>query len=169
MSKIFSISLNILDEDDCLMSFFWRYSQMKYDYFLFGDLLIFDTTYRTNYYEMTYAPLVYMNHHVKNVKVGCEFLMNEKVESFVWLFESFLKVVDNVQPKTMMTDQTFSIENATKEVFLSAKYRLCTWHALENSKKNIDCFRVFGGFVDKFGHVLIKCDIEAEFNFCWHR
>jgi len=35
-----------LDEDDCLMSFFLlRDSQMKCDYLLFGDLLVFDMTY----------------------------------------------------------------------------------------------------------------------------
>ena len=62
---------------------------MKYDYSLLDDLLIFDTIYRTNHYEMTYAPFICMNHHAKNVMVGCGFLMNEKVESFVFLFEAF--------------------------------------------------------------------------------
>jgi len=56
---------------------------MKSDYLLFGDLLMFDTIYRTNRDEMICAHFVCMNHHGKNVMVGCGFLMNEKIESFV--------------------------------------------------------------------------------------
>jgi len=151
-----------LEEDDYLMSFFWRDLQMKCDY-LFGDLLVFDMTYRTSRYEMISAPFVCMNYHAKNVIAGCGFLMNEKIESFVWLFETFLEAM---QPKIIMTDQAFSMENVIEKVFPLAKHRLCTWHILENSKKNISHLRVLGGFVDKFGHVLMRCDIEAEFNFC---
>ena len=69
---------------------------MKCDYMLFGDLLVFDTKYRTNRYEMICAPFVCMNHHAKNVMVGCGLLMNEKIKSFMWLFETFLEVMDNV-------------------------------------------------------------------------
>ena len=69
---------------------------MKSDYLLFGNLFVFDTTCRTNHYEIICIPFVCMNHHAKHVMVGCGFLMNEKVESFVWLFETFLEVMDNV-------------------------------------------------------------------------
>ena len=99
---------------------------MKCDYILFGDLLVFDTTYRTNRYERICAPFVRMNHHAKYVMVGCGFLMNEKIESFVWLFETFLEAMGNVQLKTVMTDQTFSMANAIERVFPLAKHRLCT-------------------------------------------
>jgi len=58
------------------------------------------------------------------------FLMNEKIESFVWLFETFLKAMGNVQPKTMMADQAFSMANAIEKVFPLAKHRLCTWHSI---------------------------------------
>jgi len=38
-----------------------------------GDLLVFDMTYRTNRYQMICAPFVSINHHAKNVMVGCGF------------------------------------------------------------------------------------------------
>ena len=166
MNKIFFYKFK-LDGDDCLMCFCWRDSQMKCDYLLLSDLLVFDTTYRINRYKMICAPFVCMDHHMKNVMVGCVFLMNEKIESFVWLFETFLEVMDNAQLKTMMMDQAFSMANAIEKVFPLA--RLYTWHILENSKKNIGHVGVLGGFVDKFDHVLMRCDTEAEFNFCWQR
>jgi len=52
-------------------------------YTLFGDLLVFDTTYRTNKYDMICAPFVGMNHRVMNVMFGCGYFMNEKIKSFI--------------------------------------------------------------------------------------
>jgi len=74
------------------------------DYVLFGDLVLFDTTYRTNKYDMICAPFVGMNHHSNNVMFGCGFLMNEKIVSFVWLFKTFLKSMGGKHPITVMTD-----------------------------------------------------------------
>jgi len=69
---------------------------MKFDYLLFGDHLVLDMTYRTNHYEMVCTPFVCINYYAKNVMVGCGFLMNEKAESFVWLFKTFLDAMENV-------------------------------------------------------------------------
>ncbi|XP_056690110.1 protein FAR1-RELATED SEQUENCE 5-like [Spinacia oleracea] len=75
-----------LSEEEGLLSFFWRDGRMKRDYDYFGDLLVFDTTYRTNKYDMICAPFVGMNHHSNNVMFGMGFVINEKTESFNWLF-----------------------------------------------------------------------------------
>jgi len=77
--------------------------------------------------------------------------------------------VNTLQSKTMMTDQAFSISNAIEKVFPLAKYRLCTRHILENLEKNIGHLAVLGGFVNKFNHILMRCDTETEFHFCWQR
>jgi len=99
---------------------------MKSDYLLFGDLLVFDTTYIIKRYEMICVSFVCMNHHAKNIKVIYRFLMNDKIESFLWLFEQFLEVMDNVQLKTRMTDQEFSMANAIEKIFSLTNHRLCT-------------------------------------------
>ena len=139
---------------------------MKCDNLLFGDLLVFDMIYQINRYEIICALFVCMNHHTNNVMVGCGFLMNYKIESFVWLFETFLEAIGNAQSKTMITDQAFSMANVIEKVFAFVKHRQCTWHILENLKKNIGHHRVLGAFVDKFDHVMMRCDTEVEFNFC---
>ena len=59
--------------------------------------------------------------------------------------------------------------NVIEKVIPLAKHRLCTWHILENLKKNIGHLRALGGCVDMFDNVLMRCNIEAEFNFCWQR
>ena len=93
------------------------------DYVLFGHLVVFDTTYRTNKSDMICALFVRMNHHSKNVMFDCGFFMNEKIEYFVWLFQTLLKTMGGKHPITMMTDQIFSMASAIKLVFPVARPR----------------------------------------------
>ena len=157
------------DEGGSLTRIFWRDSIMKDDYDLFGDVVIFDTTYRTNKYNMICAPFVGINHHNKNVMLGCGFVLNERIESFIWLFRTFLVAMGEKHPRTIMTDQAPSIAAAIKAVFPQARHRLCIWHIIENSKIHIRMFRSQHRFVDKFNKILMHCDTEAEFNHHWTR
>ncbi|XP_021741181.1 protein FAR1-RELATED SEQUENCE 5-like [Chenopodium quinoa] len=50
-------------ECDQIVSYFWRDSMMLEDYKAFGDVVVFDTTYRTNNYGLIYAPIVGANNH----------------------------------------------------------------------------------------------------------
>ena len=152
-----------LDVNNCLVSFFWRDKQMLEDYIFFGDLVAFDTTYRTNKYDMICASFVGINHHAMNVMFGCEFFINERMESFVWLFNTFLKSVGWKHPVTVMTDQAFSMAAAIKIVVSLARHRLCCWHIIENSRKHIGALRISGGFTKIFNRVLMQCDIKDEF------
>lgn len=52
-----------LDQESRLTNVFWRDGKSKVDYDCFGDVVIFDTTYRTNKYDMICAPFVGINHH----------------------------------------------------------------------------------------------------------
>ena len=64
---------------------------------------MFDTTYRTNKYDIICTPFVGMNRHAMNVMFGCGFLMNEKIESFIWLFKISLNSMSDKHPVTVMT------------------------------------------------------------------
>ena len=98
---------------------------MLHDYKLFGDFVAFDTTYQTNKYDMIFAPFVRMNHHSKNVMFECGFLLNEKIDSFIWLFCTFLKSISNKHPIIIMTNQAFPMAVAIQELFPEARHRLC--------------------------------------------
>jgi len=91
-----------------------------------------------------------MNHHSKNVMFDCGFLMNEKIWSFVWLFETFLNSMGGKHPITVMTDEAFSMASAIKLVFPLARHKLCCWHIIENSRKNIGRLRSCEGFTKIF-------------------
>jgi len=115
------------------------------------------------------APFVEMNHHSKNVMFGCEFLLNEKIESFVWLFKTFLKSMGGKHSITVMTYQAFSMASVIKVVFPLTRHRLCCWHIIENSRKNIGGLRLSEGFTKIFNRALMECDTVDEFQHFWER
>ena len=105
-----------LDEDGKLCSLYWRDSMMKDDYLLYGDVVVFDTTYRTNKYGLICAPFVGVNNHWNNVMFGCAFIANESTESFVWLLTEFVESMGGKKPATIFTDQDFAISKGIELV-----------------------------------------------------
>ncbi|XP_048491407.1 protein FAR1-RELATED SEQUENCE 5-like [Beta vulgaris subsp. vulgaris] len=162
-------SIDFSDSNQLIKFFAQRDGRMKRDYLIFGDVVIHDTTYRTNKYELICALFVGMNHHTNNIMFGCAFLLNEKTDSFVWLFDSFVRSMGGKKPITMMTDQCAAMAAALKVVLPSVNHRLCTWHIGQNSKKNIPDLRAQDDFVDVFNTVLKYSDTIAEFKFYWQR
>lgn len=108
-----------LDDMGRLCNLFWRDSMMKEDYKVYGDVMVFDTTYRTNKYNLICAPFVGINNHWKNTMFGCAFLADEKTETFEWLFTTFLKSMGGKYPITIFTDQDLAISNAISKVYVS--------------------------------------------------
>ncbi|KEH26293.1 FAR1 DNA-binding domain protein [Medicago truncatula] len=66
-----------LDQESRLTNVFWRDGKSKVDYDCFGDVVVFDTTYRTNTYDLICAPFVGVIHHLQNVMFGCVLLSDE--------------------------------------------------------------------------------------------
>ena len=76
-----------------------------------------------------------INHHWNNILFGCAFLVNETIESFIWLFETFLTTMGGKQPISIFIDQNQAMANAIKEVFPKSRHRLCLWPISQNAKK----------------------------------
>lgn len=72
-----------VDEEGRLKHVFWADDICRKNYSLFGDVVSFDTTYRTNKYSMILAPFTEVNHHRQSITFGACFLANEKVNSFI--------------------------------------------------------------------------------------
>ncbi|XP_074283842.1 protein FAR1-RELATED SEQUENCE 5-like [Silene latifolia] len=121
-------------KDGRLCNVFWRDSMMKEDYLLYHHVLIFDTTYRKNRYNLICGAFVGINNHWSNVMFGFAFLANEKQESFEWLFNVFNESMGtNTVPVTIFTDQDLAMKNAIDEVYKTSRHRLCQWHIQQNA------------------------------------
>lgn len=78
--------------DGRLVRVFWADTTSRKNYLHFGDVLSFDTTYSTNQYDMKFAPFTGVNHHMRSIFFGAAFLADEKIDSYMWLFQNFYKL-----------------------------------------------------------------------------
>ncbi|KAG7572582.1 Reverse transcriptase domain [Arabidopsis suecica] len=158
-----------LDEDDMITNIFWADDRSISDYNLFGDVVCFDTTYKTNGYDRPFAPFVGVNHHKQTIVFGAALLYDETTESFEWLFQTFLGAMSGKQPQTILTDQCAAMANAIGKVFPETKHRLCVWHIYQNAAKRLSC--VFHGadqFATDFGKCVFEHENEVEWLSAWN-
>lgn len=112
---------------------FWADGISRKNYSLFEDVVSFDTTYSTNKYHQIFAPFTGVNHHRQSITFGATFLNDEKEESFVWLFETFLKAMGGNKHVMIITDQDQAMTNAIESVFKGSSHRFCMWHILKKT------------------------------------
>ncbi|KAG8374726.1 hypothetical protein BUALT_Bualt10G0025900 [Buddleja alternifolia] len=85
-------------------------ARMIKDYNVYGNVVLFDTTYRTNKNYKPLALFVGLNNHRKMVIFGAALLYDEITESFKWICEAFLRAMSRKKPKTIITDQDPAME-----------------------------------------------------------
>ena len=61
-------------------------------------------THKTNQYSMVLAPFTRLNHRRQLIYFGVSLLRDEKVESFQWLFNSFLIAMGSHMSSIVITD-----------------------------------------------------------------
>jgi hypothetical protein len=72
-----------MDREGRLKSLIWSDSQSQMDYGVFGDVVIFDITYRVNRYNLPFVPFIGVNHHRGTVVFACGIILDETVGSYV--------------------------------------------------------------------------------------
>ncbi|KAL6294141.1 hypothetical protein ACE6H2_002283 [Prunus campanulata] len=81
------------DGEDRFSRCFWADASSRRAYRLYGDVVVFDTTFNTNRYDLTFAPILGVNNHGQTIVLACTFLSKETTESFIWMFEEFKKAM----------------------------------------------------------------------------
>ncbi|XP_056690357.1 protein FAR1-RELATED SEQUENCE 5-like [Spinacia oleracea] len=137
-----------LDCEEQITNIFWADAKMLIDYALFGDVVAFDTKFGTNKEHRPLGVFVGFNHFRETTVFGAALLYDETIESFKWLFETFLATHCNKETKTIFTDQDIAMGKAIAEVMPNVWHGLCTWHITENATKHLLCdgLEVFRAF-----------------------
>ncbi|XP_057455311.1 protein FAR1-RELATED SEQUENCE 5-like [Lotus japonicus] len=149
--------------DNRLNNLFWADGVSRTDYQCFGDVLAFDSTYGSTKYKHPLVIFCGTNHHDQTVIFGCALLIDETIETYKWLLETFLEAMSGKQPKSVVTDRDLSMREAIKQVFPNASHRLCAWHLHKNAKDH----RMSKEFLDDFQKALYWHFSVEEFEEHW--
>ncbi|XP_058008516.1 protein FAR-RED IMPAIRED RESPONSE 1-like [Hevea brasiliensis] len=95
-----------------------------------NDVVSFDNTYLVNRYKLPFATIIGVNHHRQSILLGCALISHEDVNTFKWLFITWLEGMGDFHPNSIITDQCESMRKAIREVMPNTRHRFCLWHIL---------------------------------------
>lgn len=124
-------------ELDCfgkIKTMMWTNGKSRSDYLAFGDAITFDTTYKTNKYNMPFGLFVGVNNHFQSVIFAGVLMRDETIESFEWVFSQFVSLMGGEEPKTILTDQCRAMEVALASKLPHVTHRWCKWHVFRTIK-----------------------------------
>lgn len=150
-----------IDDQQEISNIFWADAQMVIDYVQFGDVVIFDTTHGTNKDHRPFNVFVGLNHFRETVIFGAVLLYDQTIESFEWVFNTFLKAHNNKKPKSIFTNQDAAMGISIANVMPEITHSWCTWHISKNDTKNL--IRYGKGIVGEFKACLFGIEEESEF------
>ncbi|KAH9685713.1 protein FAR1-RELATED SEQUENCE 5 [Citrus sinensis] len=142
---------------------FWCDGRSCADYALFGDVIAFDATYKTNAYRKPFVVILGINHHRRSIVFGFALLSDETEHTYTWLLETFLTAMNNKQPKAVITDGDKAMRNAIIKAFPQASHRLCCWHLARNAQTNVTSTE----FTKDFRRFMLNAYSEEEFETKW--
>ncbi|KAL6185743.1 hypothetical protein ACLB2K_041870 [Fragaria x ananassa] len=119
--------------EDRLVDIFWRDRHSFVDYQCYGDVLIFNSTYKINVYNKSLVLFVGMNNHRGSIIFGAALISDETDETYTWLLRIFLESMNRKIPKAILTDNDEAMRKAIETMMLEARHCLCIWHIGKNA------------------------------------
>ncbi|KAK8918336.1 Protein FAR1-RELATED SEQUENCE 5 [Platanthera zijinensis] len=144
-----------MDCSEYITNIFWADGRMINDYADFGDVVSFDTTFRTNKESRPFGCFVGFNHFRQTVIFGAALMYDETIPSFEWVFQTFVHAMSGKKPLTIFTDQDQAMTSALKNILPDTFHGLCTWHLSQNALNHL-------GYLCKQGSSFLR-DLSACF------
>ncbi|XP_027172238.1 protein FAR1-RELATED SEQUENCE 5-like [Coffea eugenioides] len=157
-----------LDCEEQITNIFWADAGMLIDYKFFGDVVTFDTTYKTNKEYRPLGVFVGFNQHRQIVIFDAALMYDETIDSFKWVFGTFVEAMCGKHPSTILTDQDHAMAAALSVVMPEIFHGLCTFHIRRNFMKHLgNHYKENSDLPYMFGACMYEFEEVEQFNRVW--
>ncbi|WCJ37387.1 FAR1-related sequence 10 [Euphorbia peplus] len=118
------------DENEKVENIAWSFGDSVRAFILYGDVVIFDTTYRSITYGLLLGMWFGMDNNGKVLLFGCVLLQDESSQSFSWALQSFVRFMRGRHPQTIITDIDSGLREAISRELPNTKHIIFIWHIL---------------------------------------
>ncbi|XP_010246752.1 PREDICTED: protein FAR1-RELATED SEQUENCE 5-like [Nelumbo nucifera] len=146
-----------------LQNLLWMDSKSRFDYSCFGDVLIFDSTYKTNVYGKPLLIFLVMNNHHQTIIFAAALLADETEDSYMWMLDTFLRAMGGRKPISVVTDCDEEMQKAIKNLLPEARHRLCTWHISQNVTSH------WAAIIGDFNNCMHMVGTPEQFEEAWNK
>jgi len=109
--------------------------RMIRNYELYGDIILIDTTYRVNHYNIPLIVYSGVSSTGSNIIFGLSIVNNENEETHEWCLNEFFKIHKKL-PNLCVTDQDLALSAVISKRYPQIIHFLCQWHIIQNFKKH---------------------------------
>jgi hypothetical protein len=119
-----------------LNSLLWMSPTQRELYGKYNDVVILDTTYNTNKFQMMLCIITVVDNNYKTRIVACAIIEDETLDTYRWIFDTLLTETE-VYPGVIFTDSDPSMSRAIKEIYPNTHHLLCIFHIDLNLRKKL--------------------------------
>ncbi|XP_019419804.1 PREDICTED: putative protein FAR1-RELATED SEQUENCE 10 [Lupinus angustifolius] len=119
-----------VDENDKVENVAWSYGESVNANAMFGNVVYFDTTYRSITYGLLFGAWFGIDSYGRTIFFGCCLLQDETPQSFSWALQTFVRLVSGRCPQTILTDLDPRLGDAIKSKFPGTKHVIPLWNIM---------------------------------------
>ncbi|CAN1121073.1 Putative protein FAR1-RELATED SEQUENCE 10 [Linum perenne] len=157
------------DVNEKIENIAWAYGDSVRAYTLYGDVVHFETTYRSITYGLLLGVCFGMDNNGKAVLLGCFLLQVESTHSFAWALQTFIRFMRGRHPQTILTDIDSGLRDAIARELPDTKHVICPWHVISklSSWFTLLLGQQYGDFKAEF-HIISHLEGIEEFEHQWN-
>ncbi|GLT80222.1 hypothetical protein SLA2020_516740 [Shorea laevis] len=159
-----------VDENDKVENIAWSYGESVSANAMFGDVVYFDTTYRSITYGMLFGAWLGIDSNGRPIFFGCVLLQDETPRSFAWALQTFIRFMKGRFPETIVTDLDPGLRDAIRSELPSTKHVASIWNILPkvSSWFSVQLGSQYPEFKSEFD-ALYRVETTEDFEMRWNQ
>ena len=108
-----------------------------------------------------------MNSHGQIILFGCALISHEDVDTFRWLFRTWLEAMSGVVPGGFLTDQDAAMRKAISLEIPETRHRWCLWHIMKKFSDKLGKYSKYKEFKIGLQNAVYESLTPEEFECSW--